>query len=449
MKINKTKILKLFIVFLICLTLFYAVKAETYTPAKLRTMIEDLDFVVDELSDAGLGTQRIEDIIDEANIAHQAQRFDDIPAMIDEAYYLRDKALSLKQDIEELDRKISMAEEESIDVSSVELVFSELEIEMKLENYDQCEILLEQAENLLSESVREQYISYAQEITPLRELATDVGLDTDAIEDISLRFNNQINVGDVEKIIQIIDELELVRDSIVSINSITDIIAESQSTGIKTLRFEDMLAEAEYHFSRSDFEEVISLGDETVALYDSALQSRQRIADINDKLYSIKNSNLDVDFANSERLFEAGKAEYELENYVDSEQLLKQSMAELEQAEADALLFGAINTNYAKERFVNFMKNYWWLLLIVIVALIFAGNKAYSKIQEEYITRKIESMEKELVFIDKAIKKSQDEYFNKKIISKGEYNTIVDEHQERMLIIREKLPILKAKLNKR
>ena len=88
-------------------------------------------------------------------------------------------------------------------------------------------------------------------------------------------------------------------------------------------------------------------------------------------------------------------------------------------------------------------------MIILIAISVFAGKRGYSKVQRELLGRKVVKLEQELIFINKEIKKKQEEYFSKKIISKSEYNTTIDEHQERMLVIREKLPVLKAKLNKR
>lgn len=446
-KSTESKVLRLLMLLTICISLAYQVEGADYTPAKLSTMISELDDVVKELSDAGFGTNRVEDIIQEANTAHLNQEFDSIPALIEQVHQLRDKAFSVNEDITKLENSINLAKDDLIDVNEVEEVLVELNLEMKLENYEQCEILIDEANNLMSGLVSGQYLSQIDRISTLNNLASDIGLDLSRIDDISNELEGYIAKGDLENIILLVNELDMIENSINSVVSVNNIISESAKSEISTLRFEDILDEVKYHFKRKDFEEVLKLGSEAESLYELAKGSKQLINYISSEIVSLENK--DIDFSKVERFFEEGKREYELENYISSKEMLDQSLLELEQAKSDALLFGVINTDYTKVRFIAFMKNYWWALLIVITIFVFAGKEGYSRIQKEFLERRITKLEQELVFIDKAIKKKQEEYFSKKIISKSEYNTTVDEHQERMLVIREKLPVLKGKLNKR
>ena len=88
------------------------------------------------------------------------------------------------------------------------------------------------------------------------------------------------------------------------------------------------------------------------------------------------------------------------------------------------------------------------LLIFGFVGTFIIGRIGYAQISKQLIQKRINSLKRELVVTKELIKKAQEDYYKRKIIAKQEYELIMDKHQERIVEIKERLPVYKQKLKR-
>ena len=98
-----------------------------------------------------------------------------------------------------------------------------------------------------------------------------------------------------------------------------------------------------------------------------------------------------------------------------------------------------ITIKYAK-------KKDWDVPLSKILILIIFGGISYTVLYIKLLNHRISNLRKEEATIIGLINKYQEDYFKLKKISREAYNAAVDKHQERILKIKETMPILESKL---
>ena len=156
-----------------------------------------------------------------------------------------------------------------------------------------------------------------------------------------------------------------------------------------------------------------------------------------------------LDASGPEKLLAQADEKFLLEDYGQAESLARSAAMGAQEVKASSLLFGVVSKSRIKFSLLEFLKKYWWAAALAAIAAGVSGIFIYRILSARLLRMKISSLRKEEKAMIEMIKKSQADYFARKSISRESYNLAVDQYQERLLRIKEELPVLESLLGKR
>jgi hypothetical protein len=143
----------------------------------------------------------------------------------------------------------------------------------------------------------------------------------------------------------------------------------------------------------------------------------------------------------SRQIFNDAKIAFSEERYNEADRLLEELKTS---KEADRIQSSSLVG--VKEGAKNFFQRYWLSLLVGLLIFLWAGNIIRKIFSKRLVERKIKRMKTEQGVLNSLIKKAQRERFNENKISGLVYNIRMKNYKERIAEIKEKLPILEARL---
>jgi len=192
--------------------------------------------------------------------------------------------------------------------------------------------------------------------------------------------------------------------------------------------------------------------------YQRVLENTKAISERKDKAYEIidliRASELrieDIEKTSGINLTPArvllSKAEIEFneERYEDAIKVLAQIDPTITKVELENTLIKAIY-RASKETTANYIKEHYVGILVTLFIIGFGSFFVYKRVSAQLLERKIKDMDVEKGVLLELIKNAQRDYYQKGSITKKTYQTKVAKHKERMLHIKEQIPVLQARL---
>ncbi len=235
-------------------------------------------------------------------------------------------------------------------------------------------------------------------------------------------------------------------EALQAIDKTEDDIKEMSDAGFGTSFVNDTLTEAKKALNASN--------------YNLVLEKTQLISQRKSQAYNITDSiralqlgmedveNLGLNVTKSRELFNKTLVAFQNERYEESESLINQAYIELGNARAEATLVKTM-IRATRENIISFVKENWSRMIIGGIALSVVGYIIFNRIMSIRTKNKIKSLEIENEVLTGLMKKAQSDLFQKKKISRETYEIKMKKYKERMLEIKETLPVLKARIEKK
>lgn len=157
---------------------------------------------------------------------------------------------------------------------------------------------------------------------------------------------------------------------------------------------------------------------------------------------------LDLNTSNVRELLDKSITAFKEERYEETEELIAEAYSELSNIRAEATIV-QVRIRATRENIISFVQDNWLYLFIGIAFASAIGYIIYNRIEIIKIRNKIKDLEIEQEVLKNLIKKAQLEHFQKRTLSRESYEIKIKKYRERMLEIKELLPVLKARVGKK
>ena len=182
-------------------------------------------------------------------------------------------------------------------------------------------------------------------------------------------------------------------------------------------------------------------------------ERKQRTYEISDliraseiRILEFKEQN--VDTFEAEEMLSTAINEFENERFESIEEILNNVDAKLIDLSAETTI---VRTIYraGKENIVDFVKEHLMALLSLLGSLLVIAILLYNRIRIAILRRNIKDMKVEKDILDELMKKAQSDDFTKGDITKQTFEIKMSKFKERLVEIKQKLPVTETLLDKR
>lgn len=146
-------------------------------------------------------------------------------------------------------------------------------------------------------------------------------------------------------------------------------------------------------------------------------------------------------------LFNSFRNEFENERYSDAEVILEIINQQLAEGTAESVLLAA-TYKAGKENIINFVKENYMAIVIILAVIIIISLVFYNRIAVGILKKSLKGNEIERNVLESLMKRAQEDYFSKQSITKSTYELKISHYKERMAEIKQKTPVLEAKLQR-
>ncbi len=146
-------------------------------------------------------------------------------------------------------------------------------------------------------------------------------------------------------------------------------------------------------------------------------------------------------------ILNSAKIEFKEERYDNAIKLLAQIEPKIDEIKSENNL---VKTIYraGKETTLNFIKEHYIAIIISFTVLIIIFLLSYNRVMVIILNKKIDDMNIEKEVLDDLMRKSQSDYYSKVVIPKKTYDIKINAYKERMLQIKQQMPVVEARLEK-
>jgi hypothetical protein len=232
-------------------------------------------------------------------------------------------------------------------------------------------------------------------------------------------------------------------DALAAIQRAEVIIAEMQAIGFGVTYANDTLSEAKKLYESGFYDGAESLAEKVLAIKEKALKTDELINRAETRIYEL--SSLGYSTATAQNIFSSGIQEFSLDNYVDAEKMMLETLDELDKVETEELLRRVQQSNPVYETILDYL----WLLIITALFVLAAGLRLNDAVKGKRRKADIKALEAEKERIKKAVAEAQLGYFRKGSISRMDYEVLTKNHNSRLSEINRKLAVLSEKPKKR
>jgi len=406
---------------------------------KARDIIEDME-------NSGFNVARVNDLIEEARKERVLENYERVVAISDEIADLKQKAIDVQDQIKEVTLRIDEAKKSDFDATESEVLLNLSIVEFALENYEGSEEFLLNSIDLLNINVEEEFKILLNNFNDLKKESLENNLNITRLEN-TISNAQKLETVDIKNLNTLKQEFINLNKSIIMLIEAKNDITAMAEAGLRTTRVNDVLDDLEFALELGYYNEIDDISKNIGDLKLKAFGIEVNIKKTKTKIDEAKGYNLDVNEVKS--LFNSSVNEFNLENYEDAEKLLKQSFEKTEKIISDSLLFGTISKSELRFNIINFLKRFWWLVLIIITITSIFGIIAYQRVSIMILESNLRRFEREKKAIVSLIKKAQTAHFKENIMDKSTYNLTFNKHQDRIIEIKEKIPVVKAKLTRK
>jgi hypothetical protein len=282
-------------------------------------------------------------------------------------------------------------------------------------------------------------------------------------------FNQQNTTGFAifEENVSIVTE----EDALNSISESNNIIKEMQENKFSILYMEDTLLEANRVFEQAKYAEILrgnknaseeekanaritlnlidwkKIDYSNVLIYTDKIKARKiqafilydSITAINESIQKYRKENIQIDDA-VKLLNDVNIAFYE-DRYEDCENFLIELRTLIENKKSQTTILASLGQDGK-----NFIQRNWILILVLLIFIPSISFFSYKQIRKKLLKKKIKKLKVQQNVLIDLVKKTQIERFKENKIPDLVYNIRMKKYQDKLVEIREELPVLESKL---
>lgn len=344
--------------------------------------------------------------------------------------------------------KINGLKELGFNLTSEENILSLAEQSFAVENFENAQGHIGKITGKLNDAVMNNSKDLYDNLRNIRTIQKNSKIETKLLDELLTGIGNAKIEGNYAYIIQVVNDLENINNSIHAISRVNKGIEKLEKTGKNTTRLKDMFLEANDAINSKDYETLFLVTDE-IEYFLEIIENTVELINLTkfklSELYYLDGINR----INETLLL--GLNEFSNENYEDAEELILESYDMINKLEAESLLFGALSVDKIKLNLITFVKDEPWIvvsLFIILAAFIIIITKIIKFALVRIYKKKIKSLVKEEKIIISLIKKNQIDYFIRHDIDKDSYKLSVSGYQERLVKIHQKIPVLNDRIER-
>lgn len=256
---------------------------------------------------------------------------------------------------------------------------------------------------------------------------------------------------------------------------------EMQENGFGIVWLNDTLIEAKKYFEGEDYttllKDIRKIGDlekrkkaETLLTeaqkkigisvdYEKVLEKTKAINDRKSKAYEINDyiraselrikeiERTEIDMTPALEILNKAKVEFKEERYEDAIKLLAQIEPKIDEIKSENTLVMTIY-KAGKETTLNFVKEHYIAIIVTLVVITIVFLLSYNRIMVKVLNRRIKDMNVEKEVLTELMKKAQNDRYSKGIIPRQTYEIKMSKYKEKMLQLKQQLPVVQARLDK-
>lgn len=400
------------------------------------------------LADAKIPVLRILNVISTAEGALNSRDYSTLKEKTDEIALLNKLVRKIKKLIDDGDVKYSGLTPWKLNLTSDFHAINSAKIAFEANNYEEALALITWENNRLDGMIINISGTLEGSIKGINYTIHEEGIDSQLIAKISAETEKAYKSSDYASIIISYNSLPEINHSLRMIIEASNLIKGLEGHRRQTKRLEDIKVQAIDSLDNKDYESSILYSEEIIYLAQLIRSTESVIAETQSRI-SVAGSMKEARLAN-ETLHRAIN-ELELENYEDSQESAQEAYDIISGAESQSLLFGSLSNEKARFNIIKSAKENPWIvpaiiMVFLLIAILFI--KASRIITIRFCGVRIKKLTAERGAIEGLIKRNQVEYFVKKSIDIDTYNNTAKKHQEMLLNIEKKIPLLKEKIEK-
>jgi hypothetical protein len=187
-----------------------------------------------------------------------------------------------------------------------------------------------------------------------------------------------------------------------------------QNMGFGVTYANDTLSEAKILLEQERYMAAETVANKVLEIKEKAIKVSDLIDVVEARLYNLSSKGCEVNTVQA--LFNSGLAEFKIDNYIESENIMNQVMNKLDEIEAKESMKKASIT--IELNFLPMLLDHLWLIIISLLIILVVGLKAKKISKKRKMKIKSKKLEKEKDKLIDKIKEIQKKYFERGIISK-------------------------------
>jgi hypothetical protein len=231
--------------------------------------------------------------------------------------------------------------------------------------------------------------------------------------------------------------------ALLAISEAESIVSEMQKMGFGVAYANDTLNEAKLLFFQDHYMASETLAKKVADIKDKAVNVNSLIDAVETRIYDVYSKGYNISEARN--LFEAGIAEFRLNNYAESENIMHQTIDKLDEIEArESMKRLEIISEF---NIFPLLLDYLWLEIILVLSVLIIGYRTTSTLGKRRTRKKLVKLDRERTLAERRIADLQRKYFEKGSISRMDYEILMERHNKRIVEITKEKSMLKEKLS--
>lgn len=399
---------------------------------------------VSEMLEQDMQAMRIYDMITDAEIVAQSGDYDKLRNILRETRQLTLLVQGIYTDLERTDNMIAGLEEQSVNTSDYKEYYEDIIDEVEMSNYEDARIMLTSLYNDLKSEIRDISYDFTSTIELRKTELSDRNQDTAFIDTLVEQYNRHRSYNEYDSVIRMYNALTMINDTLIMIRDIIDKLEPIKEKGLPVDRFNESLSETITLLRENDFESAYQLvknEEETLDRYYTVSRLNNKTMTIHARLEEIGEKDPMIT-----ELMNSSQEMIREQDYEEAEIYAREAYDLAEQKQADSLILSSIKDSGFRTKSYMYIKLHWKWLVIVLIASVFILKVLYIETMVLIYKARISQLQKEHYTIKGNIMKIQKERFIHKIITDEEYRSNLARFQERIVKIKEEIPILKQKI---
>jgi hypothetical protein len=217
-------------------------------------------------------------------------------------------------------------------------------------------------------------------------------------------------------------------------------INEMLGMGFNVAYANDTLNEARNLFREGYYEASELLAESILKIKEKAMEVDRLIDQVESKIYELSSRGYNVSSAYV--IFDSGISEFNVGNYMDAENSMKDALNELDEIET-----GESIKRIQEMKFdISPILDNLWILIILFLFILIVGLKVKEKVDIKNWKRKIVSLKEEMENLKNSLSEAQRKYFEGGSISKTDYDIFVKRYNKRISEIKRESSVWEGKL---